>query len=280
VKRRQVVSTFALAACAWSTTARAQDATATNVECATAYEQGQEQRKSGQLVTARSTLQLCARDECPDFIRTDCATWYGEVQNEVPTLVFAARSRGRDLADVRVSLRGKMLTSRIDGQVVELDPGEHDFAFEAAGMQRLEQRFVIARGERNRLIQVELVPLAATAPVEVRAPSVRQRSWLVPGIFAGVGVAGLGGFAGLGAWGRASESKLEDTCAPTCSRDRVSGVRTKYLMADVSLGVGVASLALGAYFLLRDEQPASAHARTLDVQASDGRTVVTYGGAF
>jgi hypothetical protein len=280
VNRRLLVSYVALAALAWpSAHANAQEA-ATTAECAQAYEQGQEQRKSGQLVTARSSLQLCARDECPDFIRADCATWYGEVQSEVPTLVFAARSQGRDLADVRITLGERVLSSRIDGQVVELDPGEYDFRFEAAKMQTLTQHFVIARGERNRLIQVDMAPIGVSSAVdapEVAAPVTRSR--LLPGVFAGIGVAGLAGFAGFGAWGRSTESTLEDSCAPHCSQDRISGVKTKYLLADVSLGVGVASLALGAYFFFRDEEPKRAPSG-LDVEASASHAAVTYGGAF
>jgi hypothetical protein len=44
-------------------------------ECARAYEEGQELRKSGQLLSARTALQSCARDDCPGFIRSDCAAW-------------------------------------------------------------------------------------------------------------------------------------------------------------------------------------------------------------
>jgi hypothetical protein len=267
-----------------SGSALAQDAAASNTECVNAYEQGQEQRKSGQLVKARSTLQACARDECPDFIRTDCVTWYGEVQNEVPTLVFAARSQGQDLSDVRVSVGERVLSARIDGQVVELDPGEYDFEFRAPDMPSLVQHFVIARGERNRLIQVELQPApAADAPVPARVALPSRRSLLLPGLFAGIGVVGVAGFVGLGAWGHSQESQLEGTCSPHCSADRVSEVRTKYLLADVSLGVGVASLAVGAYFLFSStasDGQARAGVPQVAVLASPEAARVVYGGAF
>jgi len=272
---------------AWSGGAQAQEASATNAECATAYEQGQVQRKSGQLVSARSTLQACARDECPDFIRSDCSTWYGEVQNEVPTLVFAARSNGRDLSDVRVSAGTRVLAARIDGQVVELDPGEYDFEFRGAEMRTLVQHFVIARGERNRLIQVDLEPLAPEPrpePAAALAPTAPpQRSLLLPGIFAGIGVAGVAAFAGLGAWGSSQENELEGSCAPGCSADRVSEVRRKYLLADVSLGVGVASLAVGAYFFFSaGSSDARAQRRVPQVSllASPEAAGVVYGGSF
>jgi hypothetical protein len=229
---------------------------------------------------ARSTLQKCAQDECPDFIRDDCLGWFAEVQNDVPSLVFAARSQGRDLSDVRVSLGSRVLTSRIDGQVLELDPGEYDFRFESPGMRSQTTHFVLATGERHRLVQVDLVPLAAAADDEAAAPPPvrsRARSLLLPGIFVGVGAAGLGGFAGLAAWGRSSESKLELTCAPHCRKGDVSDVRTKYLLADVSLGVGVASLALGAYFFFRQDE---GDVPPVGVSATTRSATLTYGGAF
>ena len=274
---------FALLA-SWSSHALGQDASATNAECASAYEQGQEQRKSGKLTLARSTLQMCARDECPDFIRGDCANWYGEVQNEVPTLVFAARSEGRDLSDVRVSVGDRVLSARIDGQVVEIDPGEYDFDFRSPEMRDLRQHFVIARGERNRLIQVELEPLesAKAAPAAPVAPR-PERSLLLPGVFVGLGAVGVAGFAGFGAWGHSRENALEGSCSPHCSDSQVSEVRTKYLLADVSLGVGVASLALGAYFFFSqgsNDAQARSQVPRVTVLAGKSTAGLAYRGAF
>lgn len=277
LSRPRIISLLALAAVSFpSAHARAQEAPSVNAQCAEAYEQGQILRKSGGLLQARVTLQHCAQDECPDFIRNDCLGWFAEVQNDVPSLVFAAKSQGRDLSDVSVSLGSRVLTSRIDGQVMELDPGEYDFRFQSPGMRAQTRHFVLVTGERNRLVEVELVPL--TAAVDSAAPVTsppRPRSLLLPGIFAGVGAVGLAGFAGLGAWGRSKESKLESTCSPNCSKSDVSAVRTKYVLADVSLGVGVVSLALGAYFFLRPED-----APAVGVSATNRSATLTYGGAF
>lgn len=252
-------------------------------ECARAYEDGQELRKSGQLLSARTALQSCARDECPGFIRSDCATWYGELQSEIPTLVFAAHSQGRDLPEVRVTVGERLLTSRIDGRAVELDPGEYDFKFIAPEMRPLQRHFVIARGERNRLIQVQLESSRARAPESEPPPlpPATARSLLLPGIFAGVGGLGVAGFAALGAWGRASEDELETTCSPQCAQSQVSSVRTKYALADVSLGVGVASLGLAAYFALAgDSTEAPARSASLAVMARPDGGGFVYGGAF
>ena len=280
LSRRDRISVLVLVAVSLQCAkAQGQEASAVNAQCVQAYEHGQIQRKTGGLLEARSTLQQCAQDECPDFIRNDCLGWFAEVQNDVPSLVFAAKSQGRDLSDVRVSLGSRVLTSRIDGQVLELDPGEYDFRFESPGMQSQTKHFVLATGERHRLVQVDLVSIAAAAAEQpvTTASRPRARSLLLPGIFVGVGAVGLGGFAGLAVWGRSNESKLELTCAPHCSASKISEVRTKYLLADVSLGVGVASLALGAYFFLRQD---GGDAPPVGVSATARSATLTYGGAF
>ncbi|MGC4090706.1 MAG: hypothetical protein QM756_23110 [Polyangiaceae bacterium] len=278
---------------AWSPRALAQSAPPSGAVCAEAYEKAQEQRKAGQLVGARESLQSCLNDACPDFIRGDCTAWFSEVQAELPTLVFQARAQGEDLSQVRVSAGERVLSARLDGQAVELDPGEYDLRFEAEGMRPFTQHVVVARGERNRLIEVQLVPLPSTSepppapPKVVPAPPpvAKARSWAAPLVFGGIGVLGVGAFAGLGAWGRSQESSLKNSCSPDCSSQQVGEVRTKYLLADVSLGVGVASLALGAYFLIAGSSSdaaarASARVPQVAVSIGSGSTGVVYGGQF
>lgn len=256
-------------------------ATTASAACAPAYEQGQEQRQAGRLLEARATLRACARDECPEFIRDDCSAWYDEIEQEIPTLVLSAGSRGRDLTDVRVSIGSRVLASRVAGQAIELDPGEYDLQFSAPGMLPLTERLVIARGQRNRLLRVELAPVAAAPSRALPDPPRQERSLTAPAILAGVGAVGLIGFGALAAWGRSDESKLADSCAPRCNKNDIAEVRTKYVLSDVSLGVGVASLVAAAYVFLRAPAgaPPSPPARVaLNV---DGSTLsASYGGAF
>ena len=255
--------------------------------CVHAYEQAQEQRHSGRLLEARGQLASCARDICPEFIRTDCGNWYSDLQAEMPTVVFAARSAGRDLTDVRVSIGPRVLAARIDGEAIELNPGEYDFEFSAPGMQPLTQHVLISRGERNRLQRAELVPSSAEAAPRTAAASLpppKSQSLLLPGVFGGVAVLGLSSFAAFAAWGHSSESSLERSCSPHCSEDQISGVRSKYLVADVSLAAAVASLGLATYFALsaNSERHTARATRALpfDVQATTRGLSATYQEAF
>jgi hypothetical protein len=76
---------------------------------------------------------------------------------------------------------------------------------------------------------------------------------------------------------------LRNSCAPKCSDSAVSQVRTKLLVADISLGVGVVSLAVAGYLLLsapHHEEPAHAARLTLDVIPAARGQVAVLSGTF
>jgi hypothetical protein len=266
--------------------ARAEDsdtATQATVACVHAYEQAQEERQSDKLLAARAHLTECAQDTCPAFIRSDCNAWSHELQAEMPSVVFTAHSAGKDLTEVGVSSGQRLLTSRIDGQAIELDPGEYDFQFTAPGMQPVTNHVRISRGERY-LQSVELVPLPNEPMAGHEAaslPPTARRSAALPAVFGGLAVVGLASFAVFGTRGRSAESTLQTTCSPHCSEAQISSVRTQYAIADVSLGVGLASLGLAAYFAFRPStEQRSTQASSFDVQASSRALSASYRGAF
>lgn len=83
-------------------------------------------------------------------------------------------------------------------------------------------------------------------------------------VLGGVGVAGLGVFAGFGLAGRSGQSDLEDRCSPRCSPAEAKSTKTKYLIADIGLGVGVVSLAAATYFALTAPRDATVTARRFE----------------
>jgi len=61
----------------------------------------------------------------------------------------------------------------------------------------------------------------------------------------------------------------------------VSSARTKLIVADVSLGVGVVSLAAAAWFFFRrDRETAHAATATLDFEPRSGGGLATVGARF
>jgi hypothetical protein len=216
--------------------------------CAAAYERAQELRSDGRLRAARSELLTCAQPSCPQFVVRDCRRWLDEVEVSLPTVVFIVRNAGRDIEQVTVyRVVGKseegdeLVATHLDGRAMPMDPGKQTFTFEVAGLPPRRVEVVVAEGQKRRLIEVEMSPVSAPPPRTLGA-------W--PLVFAGVGAAGLAGFAGFGLAGWHQETRLEERCAPACSDDEVKAVRRRYLIADISLGVGLASLGVASYLYI------------------------------
>jgi hypothetical protein len=137
--------------------------------CLSAAEAGQRLRDSGSYRRARDQFIACAAEECPGEVRKGCVGWLAELEKLMPTVVFAARSQGQEVTDVRVSADGEPVAERIDGKPVALDPGEHHFRFERTGEESVEEAAVVVAGEKQRRVTArfgpEPIPTPPSAPV-------------------------------------------------------------------------------------------------------------------
>jgi hypothetical protein len=294
--RTAIVLLGALALGLSSRTAKAEDAK--KAECASAYERSQELRQSGKLRKAGEALVLCAQEVCPAFVRTDCAQWLTEVTQETPTVVFSVKdTHGEDIAAVHVTVDDQEVATELDGKSLAMDPGTHKFVFEIEGAPKIQQQLLIRQGEKDRAIAVSFAPHGADVPEAspygdlpkdtgketAPAPASGKPGPLRPYVFVagGVGALGIIGFVALGAMGHSKENELNASCGPThtCAQSDVDGIKTKYLLADVSLGLGIASLGAGvALFFL--SQPKSDAAKTDDVAAMHFDVKTTRDGAL
>lgn len=236
MKRAVLVALLVLAASAPSVaSAEPKDA------CITAYEQTQTLRKDGKLVSARSQAEICARDTCPALLTKDCARWMTELDASTPSVVFEARSAtGTMLSDVRVSVDGVVLASRLDGKPVAIDPGKHVFHFESGGAVS-DERVLVREGEKNRHVRVTL----AANPEEAHAAGARPIPMGV-WIFGGASVVALGVSAAFALDGFAKKGSLED-CKPRCAPSDVDAMSASFTVADVALGAGIMAAAAAAY---------------------------------
>jgi hypothetical protein len=222
--------------------------------CLSAYEQGQRLRKKHALKDARAELLTCAREPCPQAFRPECTQWLEEVARLVPSIVLRAQGDG-DVTDVTVSIDGIVVTTRLDGTALELDPGEHTLRFVADGRAPVEQKVLVVEGEKTRIISVTLPPIAtnevrpaarATVPGPAEPTrSVPTASW----ILGGLGVVALGSFAYFGATALSQRGKLE-ACDPNCRQEDIDDTRTRLLVADISLGVSIVSLGVATILWL------------------------------
>ena len=121
------------------------------------------------------------------------------------------------------------------------------------------KRSIVAReGEKNRTVRIELPrkPPPRVAPAEgrpeARPPAepppepIRAKPPAMAWVLGSVGVAALGSFAYF-----AISAESQTSCAPSCSDGEADEIYRKYLVADISLGVGVVALGVATYLFLK-----------------------------
>jgi hypothetical protein len=95
-----------------------------------------------------------------------------------------------------------------------------------------------------------------------------------------VTIAGLAVFAGLGGSGLAMKSSLQSSCAPFCTDAQIQPLRTRFLAADITLGISaaaaVAAIIVFAVRPARHESPPVA----LSVQPTPAGVVLGVGGGL
>jgi hypothetical protein len=279
-----------------ATPARAAPPSEATHACVAASTQAQTDRDEGRLLAAREHFLSCANEVCPSIVKKSCADWLSELAGRIPSVVVRVQEVDqRDVIDARVLLDGRSVT--LDGRPLALDPGTHTLSVDVREGPPVERTFLLAEREQGRLLLVELpapveppaveVAPSRPAPVEparaansgpeTSAPdfSVPAASW----VLGGLGVLGVATFTVLRIKLTNDLHELERTCSPTCSDHERDDGKRQALIADISLGVGIAALAgagawtLGSWLAQRDDAPPEAHAVTFSV-------VPTRGGAF
>ncbi len=248
--------------------------------CIARHREAQAHRRQGRLLRANEVLRQCLSPECSPVLREDCARLLGEVEKDMPSVVFVAESADGDLAQVTVYDGEHRIASSLDGTAVWLDPGEHHFTFQADGRVPVSRSIILRVGERNRRVSAWLdllpprQPAPKTRPPAKTAPLGPHRdatlTYSLLGAGAALGVSGIG----LGVSARKSYDEADASCAPLCSPGVQREIRNKSLAADGLFVLSAALLAWGAVrlFTTGDE------AKSTTVSLGAGR--VTAEGRF
>ncbi len=270
-----------------STPARAQTPDE-KLRCVEAYEQSQRDRRDGRLLEAHRQLLACSQEACPEVVRDDCTTWLGDVEDAIPSIVVSARSRsGEDLLDARVLIDETLVTSELSGKAFELDPGQHRIQVKVEGYLPFDRTVVVAEGEKHRSVIATLEKPESHKPPPPPPPrpppteNDRRGSPAIPVAFGAVGAAGFVGFTYFGIEARTSERRL-DRCRPDCEQVDVNDTKHDYLLANVSLGVGVAGATGTLVWLIATRpRPAESSRRLrLDIAPRRGGAITTLRGSF
>ena len=272
-----------------------------HLACLNAYKSAQELGRNGHFRQARELIDTCVREACGYVLFRKCASLSSQMTSDTPSVVpVVTDEAGKPRIDVRVTMDGEVLTSRLDGRAVPIDPGLHEFSFSVENRATVTRKIMIGQGERNRAISISLGPsvkLAKTAELpsnksfeptggpnptapattESGAGSLASRAteatadsperWkrsTNPYWMGAVGVAGVGGFALLTLLGSDDNAKIA---------------------ADLSLGIGIVGIgaAVTSWFLLNSPQPkkGAAHsAYSFDLKPTPSGSLATVSGSF
>lgn len=230
----------------------------TRQQCAQSYEKAQYLRKEAKLRDARASLIVCANEACPAATRTDCVPWLAEVESAIPTVAIAVRDEnGNDLAGAHVTIDGADVAME-SGKAIEIDPGQHAVHVQTSDGLAADESFVARPSEKNRIVTlvVKSRAHAATAvPVETPPPAEPEhRSIALPLGLTVLGAAGIGAAFAFGFAAKSQASDLRSSCAPRCTDSDLDPVRSKLLLSDIGLGIGVVALVAATYFWLKPSE--------------------------
>ena len=200
-----------------------------------AHAKAQDLRRSSNFSAARDQLRQCSSaPSCPALIRDDCTKRLDELEGAQPTLVFEVKdAAGNDLSAVKVTIDGALLTERLGGTALSVDPGEHTFTFEAGGLTPLTRKLIIREAQKDRRESITLAALVARRPGASQLPEVQAQppppplASAKPGLGAqksvaivagGVGVVGIVLGSAFGALALSKKSEAESACPGTPCR--------------------------------------------------------------
>lgn len=123
--------------------------------CSSAYTKALDEQKSGHLREAKEFLGVCAKTECGDFMKQECLRLYTLTDSDIPSVVpIVTDKTGHPVSLVEVRMDGDLLTSKLDGEALAVNPGTHEFSFSTNQGTFATRKVFIMQGQHNRRIAV------------------------------------------------------------------------------------------------------------------------------
>lgn len=235
-------------------------------DCLSAHRDAQQFRNQAKLVESNELLQICSRDLCPAPVRRDCQRWANEVTSQIPSVKFRlSADEGEPSRFVKIFVNDALMFNVLPARAVQFNPGKYQLRFVVDGKPAVEHEIILDVGDQDKEVSIDFdrpppaKPASTPAPVAATPPSsallapapALEESRPVPlatYLFAGLGVAATINFAAWGISSKSLTSDLEKRCSPNCPQDEVDSARLRAVIADISLGVGVASIATATVF--------------------------------
>lgn len=257
--------------------------------CLDNHTQGQQSRRDGKLLESRDSFRACSATGCPSEIIRDCLGWLEEVEKQLPSVSISVMADGVSRVDAQVYIDDVLVLEKLSGRALDVNPGPHRLRVVLPPFAPFEEQVVFAEGDRFRVLDVKFnSPRGATDPLatttQAATPLDSEPYRPVPiatYVFGGIGIAAA--ISG-GAWGISNvalRSDMEDQCSPNCTDKSIDVLKQRALIADISWGVSIVSLATAAtiYFLRPEEsaeQPIAVDVRLLPAGALGTVSVTSF----
>lgn len=203
------------------------------------FEEAQTERQAGKLNAARAAAAGCAQEECPTVVRKQCAAWLDELKAAIPSiLVTAEDAAGRSVSDALLIIDGTTMATRLEGDAIALDPGEHEVRIVPNGAPPQTKQVALVQGQQRA------VTFTVAAP-----PSPRRSTESVPSAASATATVEDDDWAGsyaVGSSGLLSGASLLDVPS-------LSGVFARDGGADGFLGLSASTRFTYEHFLLQTE---------------------------
>jgi hypothetical protein len=230
--------------CALAFTVNSAFAQLSPTECIQTHTKAQELEGIGRLFEALKEFESCSTSSCPKLIQKDCKVLRKAVEDAIPSIdVAIVDSSGRTPVDYRIELEDKEVAPATLYQNLPVDPGLRHLKVRAPERPVTQISFVVRPKEKHQRIIIQL------PPAEPLASEMRKASY----VLAGIGGLGILAFTGFAVSGYLDEDELKGRSRTVSQRSDyqlADSMRTKYLIADVSLGISLVSLGAATYLWL------------------------------
>jgi hypothetical protein len=251
----------------------------------------------GRLAAALGDYEIAAHeaDEAKVAeVSTQVAARRDDLQARIPKLTIV-RGSGAEYASL--SLDGVSLGSASIGVKLPVDPGPHTVEGRAAGFKPFSVSFEVAEKESKQVeVKFERLP-PAVASVEPsaspragsgeRATPAASGPNLLPFVVGGAGVASLGASAIFFVLRQNAISTLDRQCVlppgnscPPEAQSTYDNGKTYTVLADVTLGVGIVGVGVGAVLWFTQKKSPSAPAVGVAPMAARGAVGAAVAGSF
>jgi hypothetical protein len=154
-------------------------------------------------------------------------------------VLSATNAQGAEIRTGTVTLDGKPVEDALGGRAISADPGPHEIEVRASDLS-LHDSIVLREYEKGRRVILAAKRTALPRPPQESEGGIPTSSW----VLGGIGVAAIVPATIFGVMG--VNQRSEQKCDVGCVGEFANGVRTKFLLADVFIGVSIVGIGAAA----------------------------------